>query len=272
MGDKFFGASIKRREDQRLITGKGNFVDDVRVPGTTYAAFVRSPHAHAKIGRIDATAAKKLKGVLAVYTGKDMVDAGVKPIPVGWLLPGIKIPAHHPLAVDRARHMGEAVAVVIAESPYIASDAAELIQVDYQPQPVVADAAKAVQPGAPVVHDEAKDNVSFRWQIGDKAATDKAFAGAAKVVKQSFRNQRLIPNAIEPRSALASFNPGTGDITLWLTTQNPHVHRLIMSAFVLGLPEHKLRVISPDVGGGFGSKIFVYPEECVFTWASKALS
>ena len=272
MADKFFGASIKRREDPRLITGKGSFVDDLRVPGTTHAAFVRSPHAHAKIARIDASAAKKLKGVVAVYTGKDLVDGGVKPIPVGWLIPGIKIPARHPIAVDRARYMGEAVAVVIAESPYIARDAAELVEVDYQPLPAVADAAKAVQAGAPAVHDEARDNVSFHWQLGDKAATDKAFAGAAKTVKQSFRNHRLIPNAIEPRAALASANPGTGDITLWLTTQNPHVHRLIMSAFVLGLPEHKLRVISPDVGGGFGSKIFVYPEECVVTWASRALS
>jgi carbon-monoxide dehydrogenase large subunit len=136
--------------------------------------------------------------------------------------------------------MGEAVAVVIAESPYIARDAAELVEVDYEPLPVVADAAKAVQPGAPAVHDDARDNVSFRWQLGDKAATDKAFAGAPKIVKQSFRNHRLIPNAIEPRAALASANPGTGEITLWLTTQNPHVHRLLMAAFVLGLPEHKL--------------------------------
>src|SRR2546422_2261103 len=185
MADKLFGASIKRREDQRLITGKGAFVDDVRIPGTTYAAFVRSPHAHAKIARIDATAAKKLKGVLAVYAGKDLLDGGVKPIPVGWLLPGIKIPPRYPLAVDRARHMGEAVAVVIAESPYIARDAAELVEVDYQPQPAVADAAKAIQAGAPAVHDEARDNVSFRWQLGDKAATGKAVPGAAKVVKPS---------------------------------------------------------------------------------------
>jgi carbon-monoxide dehydrogenase large subunit len=272
MGEKLFGASIKRREDPRLITGKGTFVDDVRIPGTTTAAFVRSPHAHARIVRIDATAAKKVKGVLAVYTGKDLVAAGVKPIPVGWLIPNMKIPPHYPLAVDRARHMGEAVAVVIAETPYIARDAAELVEVEYEPLPVVADAAKAVQPGAPAVHDDARDNVSFRWQLGDKAATDKAFAAAPRIVKQSFRNHRLIPNAIEPRAALASANPGTGEVTLWLTTQNPHVHRLLMAAFVLGLPEHKLRVISPDVGGGFGSKIFVYPEECVVTWASRALS
>src|SRR5467141_2082584 len=164
MGEKLFGASIKRREDPRLITGKGSFVDDLRIPGTTTAAFVRSPHAHARIVRIDATAAKKVKGVLAVYTGQDLVAAGVKPIPVGWLIPNMKIPPHYPLAVDRARHMGEAVAVVIAESPYIARDAAELVEVDYEPLPVVADAAKAVQPGAPAVHDDARDNVSFREQ------------------------------------------------------------------------------------------------------------
>jgi carbon-monoxide dehydrogenase large subunit len=269
MAEKLFGASIKRREDPRLITGKGNFVDDVRVPGTTCAAFVRSPHAHAKIRGIDTAAAKRLKGVLAVYTGKDL--SGVNPLPVGWLIPNMKIPARRVLATDRARHMGEAVAVVIADSPYVARDAAELVEVDYEPLPAVVDAAKAVQRGATAVHDEAPDNVCFHWQLGDKAATDKAFAGAAKVVKQSFRNHRLIPNAIEPRACLASSNTGTGDVTLWLTTQNPHVNRLLMAAFVLGMPEHKLRVISPDVGGGFGSKIFVYPEEVVVTWASRTL-
>src|SRR2546425_1900020 len=271
MAERLFGASIKRREDPRFITGKGTYVDDVRVPGTTYAAFVRSPHAHARISRIDASAAKKLKGVIAVYTGKDLVAGGMKPIPTGWLIANMKIPAHSPLAVDRARYRGDAVAVVIAESPYVPRAAAELLEVDYEPLPAVADPAKALERGAPAVHDEAPDNVCFRWQLSDKAATDKAFAGAVKVVKQSFRNHRLIPNAIEPRSALASANPGTGEVTLWVTSQNPHVHRLIMAAFVLGLPEHKLRVISPDVGGGFGSKIFVYPEECVVTWASRVL-
>ncbi len=272
MPETFFGKSIKRREDQRLITGKGNFVDDVKIPFTTHAAFVRSPHAHARINKIDARTAKAMKGVLAVYTGKDLLSAGVKPIPVGWLLPGIKVPAHHPLAVDRVRYMGDAVAVVVAETPYIARDAAELVEVDYDVLPAIADGAEALKSGAPKVHDEAADNVSFRWALGDKAATDKAFASAAKVVKQSFRNHRLIPNAIEPRACLASANPGTGETTLWVTSQNPHVHRLIMAAFVLGIPEHKLRVISPDVGGGFGSKIFIYPEECVVTWASRALS
>src|SRR5882724_6929588 len=221
---------------------------------------------------IDASAAKKLKGGIAVYTGKDLVAGGMKPIPTGWLIANMKIPAHYPLAVDRARYMGDAVAVVIAESPYVARDAAELVEVDYEPLPVVTDAVRATEGGAPKLHDEAPDNVSFRWSLGDKDKTDAAFRGAARVVKEHFVNHRLIPNAIEPRAALASANPATGEITLWVTTQNPHVHRLLMAAFILGIPEHKLRVISPDVGGGFGSKIFVYPEECVVTWASRALS
>src|ERR671930_1893208 len=268
---RLFGTSIKRREDPRFITGKGNYVDDVKLPGTTYAAFVRSPHGHARIRAIDIAPAMKLNGVFAVFTGKDLVDGGVKSLPVGWLLPNIKIPQHLPLAVDRARYMGDAVAVVIAETPYLARDAAELVEVDYEPLPAAVEGARAIQPGAPAGHDEVPDNVCFRWSIGDKDKTDAAFRGAARVVKQSFVNHRLIPNAIEPRAALA--NPSvTGDVTLWMTSQNPHVHRLIMSAFVLGIPEHKLRVISPDVGGGFGSKIFVYPEECVVTWASRTLS
>src|SRR3954463_15086265 len=271
MTQPLFGQSIKRREDPRLITGKGNYVDDVRLPGTTHAAFVRSPHAHARIKSIDTAAAKKLKGVVAVYTGKDLIAGGMKPLPVGWLIPGMKIPVHNVLTVDRARYMGDAVAVVIAESPYIARDAAELVEVDYDPQPAVADCADALKPGAPQVHGEIAGNVCFQWSLGDGAATDKAFASAAKVVKQSFRNHRLIPNAIEPRACVASANPGTGDVTLWVTTQNPHVHRLIMAAFVLAMPEHKLRVISPDVGGGFGSKIFIYPEECLAVWATRLL-
>jgi carbon-monoxide dehydrogenase large subunit len=269
--DTFFGKSIKRREDPKLITGKGNYVDDVKMPGTLYASFVRSPHAHAKINGIDSTAAKALKGVVAVYTGKEMIDSGVKPIPVGWLLPNIKVPAHYPMPADRARYMGDPVAVVIAETPYIAKDAAELVQVDYEPLPVVVQGIDAVKKGAAVVHDDVPDNVSFRWSLGNKPETDAAFASAKTVVKQRFVNHRLIPNAIETRSMLASANPGTGEVTLWLNTQNPHVHRLLMAAFVLGMPEHKLRVISPDVGGGFGSKIFIYPEECVLTWATRLL-
>src|SRR5256886_1468692 len=269
--ERLFGSSIKRREDPRLITGKGVYVDDVKLRGTTYASFVRSPHAHARIKSIDSAAARKLPGVVAAYTGKELSAGGVKSLPVGWLLPNIKLPPHLPLAVDRARYMGDAVAVVIAESPYVARDAADLVEVDYEPLPVVTDAVRATEAGAPKLHDEAPANVSFRWALGDKDKTDAAFRGAAKVVKEHFVNHRLTPNAIEPRAALASANPATGEITLWVTTQNPHVHRLLMAAFILGIPEHKFRVISPDVGGGFGSKIFVYPEECVVTWASRAL-
>src|SRR5438552_15234903 len=270
--ERLFGTSIKRREDPRLITVKGVYVDDVKLPGTACACFVRSSHAHARINGIDSSAARKRPGVLAVYTGKDLSAGGVKSLPVGWLLPNIKLPPHLPLAVGKVRCMGDAVAVVIAESPYAARDAADLVQVDYEPLEVVIDAVRATEPGAPKLHDEAPDNVCFRWSLGDKDKTDAAFRGASRVVKEHFVNHRLIPNAIEPRAALASANPATGEITLWVTTQNPHVHRLLMAAFVLGIPEHKLRVISPDVGGGFGSKIFVYPEECVVTWAARKLS
>ncbi|TMA27014.1 MAG: xanthine dehydrogenase family protein molybdopterin-binding subunit [Deltaproteobacteria bacterium] len=269
---KIFGASIKRKEDPRFLTGRGNFTDDVKLPGTTYAVFVRSPHAHARIRSIDSSAAKALKGVLAVFTGKDLADAKVGSLPCGWLLPGIKVPPHLPLAADKARYMGDAVAVVIAESPYIAKDAAELVDVDYQVLQAIADTEKSLLPAAAQVHDQAPGNVCFNWSIGDKAKTEAAFKSAAKVVKQRIVNQRLIPNAMEPRASLASANPATGDVTLWVTSQNPHVHRLLIGAFVLGIGEHKLRVISPDVGGGFGSKIFVYPEECVVTFASRKLS
>jgi carbon-monoxide dehydrogenase large subunit len=268
---RMFGSSIKRREDPRFLTGKGNYVDDVKLPGMTYASFVRSPFAHARIKKIDASAAKKMKGVVAVYTGKDLVDGGMKPLPVGWLLPNIKIVPHLPLAADKARYVGDAVAVVIAETPYIARDAAEQVKVDYEELPVLVEGPDAIKKGAPQLHAEAPENVCFRWTLGDKNATDAAFKGAAKVVKGHFVNHRLIPNAIEPRACVATTHPSTGDVTLWVNSQNPHVHRLLMAAFILGMPEHKFRVISPDVGGGFGSKIFVYPEECVVTWASRAL-
>src|SRR5260370_9125048 len=178
MPETFFGKSIKRREDQRLITGKGNFVDDVKIPFTTHAAFVRSPHAHARINKIDARTAKAMKGVLAVYTGKDLLSAGVKPIPVGWLLPGIKVPAHHPLAVDRVRYMGDAVAVVVAETPYIARDAAELAEVDYDVLPAFADGADALKSDAPKNHDEEADNVPSRCALRAKPTPANASASS----------------------------------------------------------------------------------------------
>ena len=269
--DRPFGARIRRKEDPRFLTGRGQYTDDVRVHGTLHASFVRSPHAHARILGLDIEAARTHPGVVAVYTGKDLAEGGVSGIPVGWLLPGLKPSNHHAIAIEKVHYSGEAVAVIVAESPYAARDAAELVVVDYEPLPAVVNAEQALAPGAPIVRNEGTDNVCFRWQIGDAARTDAAFAQAATVVRQRLVNQRLLPVAIEPRASLATYVRTTDELTLWVTSQNPHVHRLIMGAFVLGIPEHKFRVISPDVGGGFGSKIFIYPEEVTVAWLARTL-
>jgi carbon-monoxide dehydrogenase large subunit len=276
---RLFGKSIKRREDPRFITGRGTYVDDVKLPGMTYAAFVRSPHAHARIRKIDTAAALQHPGVVAVFTGKDMT--GVNSLPCGWDLrkekniPGViqdlAMVPHMPLSSDAARHVGDPVAVVIADSQAAATDAAEKVVVDWEPLPSVAATDKAAQAGAPQLHQGAPGNVAFRWEIGDRAATDQALKGAAVTVKRRIVNQRLVANAMEPRACVARFDEPTGELTLWVTSQNPHVHRLLMCAFVLGIPEHKVRVIAPDVGGGFGSKIFLYNEEVVCSWASRLL-
>ncbi len=270
-GASLIGASIRRKEDPRFLTGKGRYTDDITLTGQTYAAFVRSPHANATINSIDASAALALPGVHAVLTGEDMKAAGVNPIPPGWLHPGIQIAEFRALAVGRVSHVGNAVAVVIADSPRIARDAADLVDVDYTDHPAIVDGAAALAPGAPQVHPEIPGNVVFNWQLGDAAATDAAIAGATTVVRQHLVNQRMIANAIEPRASIANYDAASDELTLYVTSQNPHVHRLIMGAFVLGIPEHKFRVIAPDVGGGFGSKIFIYPEECVVAWASKTI-
>ncbi len=265
------GASVKRLEDGRFITGRGHFTDDIKIAGQTHAAFVRSPHAHARIRGIDSKAALGMPGVHAVFTGEDLKGSGVNPMPVGWLLPDIKIGEKYALAVGSARFVGDPVAVVIADSPARARDAADAVDVDYEILSAAVEAVDALKPGAPQVHGNAPGNVAFTWQIGDAAKTDAAFASAKTVVRQRLVNQRLIANAIEPRASAASYSSAGDELTLYVTSQNPHVHRLIMGAFILGIPEHKFRVISPDVGGGFGSKIFVYPEECVVAWAAKRL-
>jgi carbon-monoxide dehydrogenase large subunit len=277
--DRMFGKSIKRREDPRFITGRGQYVDDLRLPGMTYAAFVRSPHSHARIKAIDVAAAKAHPGVVAVFTGKDMT--GVNSLPCGWDLrkeknvPGViqdlAMVPHMPLTSDVARHVGDPVAVVIADSQAAATDAAEKVRVTWEPLPSVTATGKATAAGAPQVHDGAPGNVAFKWALGDSAATDAAFKGAAVTVKKRIVNQRLVANAMEPRACVARFDAATGELTLWVTSQNPHVHRLLMCAFVLGIPEHKVRVIAPDVGGGFGSKIFLYNEEVVCSWASRLI-
>jgi carbon-monoxide dehydrogenase large subunit len=258
--DRLFGKAIKRREDPRFITGRGQYVDDLKLPGMTYAAFVRSPHAHAKIRRIDTAAAARHPGVVAVFTGKDMT--GVNSLPCGWDLrkekkiPGVMqdlaIVPHMPLTSDAARHVGDPVAIVIADSHEAAVDAAEKVQVDWEPLPSVTITEKAAASGAPRLHEGAPGNVAFKWEIGDRAATDAAFNSAPVKVKKRIVNQRLVANAMEPRACVARYEDPTGELTLWVTSQNPHVHRLLMCAFVLGIPEHKVRVIAPDVGGGFG--------------------
>jgi aerobic carbon-monoxide dehydrogenase large subunit len=264
--ERVLGKSIKRREDPRFITGRGTYVDDVKLPGMTYAVFVRSPHAYAKIGKIDTAGAAKHPGVVAVFTGADMT--GVNSLPCGWLLPELKVPPHMPLASDAARYVGDPVAVVIADTQDAAQDAADKVSVTWHVQPAVSVTDQATAGGSPQIHAVAPSNVAFKWQIGDPAAVNAAFQGAT-VVKKRIVNQRLVANPMEPRACLARFDEATGDLTLWVTSQNPHVHRLLMAAFVLGIPEHKVRVISPDVGGGFGSKIFLYNEETICSWATR---
>ena len=270
------GSSVKRVEDKRFITGKGNYTDDIQLQGMTYAYIIRSPFAHAKILSINTDAAKNTEGVVAVFTGKDIADSGVGGVPCGWQVNFrngdiMKEPPHPLLVADKARHQGDGVAVVIAETKEIAKDAAELVEVEYEELPAVTDAKQAMEAGQPLVHDDCPSNLSFDWELGDKAATDAAFANAHHVTTLEFTNQRVIPNAMEPRSAIGHFEPATDKYTLYTTSQNPHLTRLLLSAFVLGLPEHKVRVVAPDVGGGFGSKIFHYAEEALMIWVSKAL-
>ena len=268
-GAGVFGSSIRRREDPELITGRAKYTDDLKLSGMVYCTILRSPYANAKINSIDGSEAEALDGVLGVYTAQDIEDSGTPgAIPVGWLLPDLKTPDHPMLAKDTVRHVGDGVAIVIAEDQYTAHDALELIWVDYEPLDGIADPRKATEDGAPLVHEQAPNNIAFDWEIGDKEKTDAAFANAVHVATLDIVNNRLIPNAMEPRAALADYNDITGELTLYMTTQNPHIHRLLMSLASLGLPEHKIRVIAPEVGGGFGSKIHHYPDEAIASWAS----
>ncbi len=267
------GAAVRRKEDARFLSGRGNYTDDINRPGQLYAYVRRSDRPHARISRIDTTQASKAPGVMAVFTGADMAADNIGGLPCGWQIhckdgSPMKEPPHPVLAVDKVRHVGDPIAVVVAETKQAAKDAAELIEIDYQELPAVASVRDAVASGAPLVHDDAPGNICYDWHIGDKAVVDAAFAKAAKVVKLELTNNRLIPNAMEPRAAVGDFDPNSGDFTLYTTSQNPHVIRLLMGAFVLHIPENKLRVVAPDVGGGFGSKIYHYAEEATVTWAA----
>ncbi|HEX3538508.1 MAG TPA: xanthine dehydrogenase family protein molybdopterin-binding subunit [Stellaceae bacterium] len=273
MAEGSIGQPIRRREDYRFLTGQGTYTDDINRPGQAYAYILRSPHANAGINRIDTSAAASAPRVVAVFTGKDMAADEIGGLPCGWLVNSkdgspMKEPPHPVLALDRVRHVGDPVAVVIAESLGQARDAAEKIDVDYTIEPAVVDPAAALQPGAPQVWEQAPGNLCYDWALGDAGAVDAAFKGAAKTVSLDLVNNRLVPNAMEPRAAIGEYDRATGEHTLYTTSQNPHVIRLLMGAFVLHLPESKLRVVAPDVGGGFGSKIFHYAEEAIVTWAA----
>ena len=268
------GAAVRRKEDHRFITGKGHYTDDISRPGQTYAWFVRSPHAHATIKSIDAGAARAKPGVLAVLTGTDLAADKIGNLICGWMIHSkdgspMKMAPHPALASGKACHVGDPVAVVVAETLAQARDAAEAVKVDYGVLPAVADPATAQKSGAAQIHEVAPNNTIYQWHLGDQNAVEAAFKVAAHVTRLDVVNNRLVPNAIEPRAAIGEYDSGTGSFTLWNTTQNPHVARLVIAAFVGMAPENKLRVIAPDVGGGFGSKIFIYPEEVVALWASK---
>jgi carbon-monoxide dehydrogenase large subunit len=255
-----FGASIKRKEDPRLISGEAKYLDDLQMPGLLYAAILRSTYAHAKIKSIDTSRAAAAPGVVAVYTGKDFLD--VNPLPIVWQAGGVKNFVNSPrvLEVDKVTHSGQGIAVVVATDRYLAGDALRLIAVDYEPLPVLVDAKKATQPGAVQIHANAPNNIVMEWNAGDPQATAAALAVSDVVVRQSITNQRLIPNPMEPRGCMAQYNPASEDYTVWISSQDPHIMRLLMTAFVFGINETKMRVIAPQVGGGFGTKIFLYPE------------
>ena len=267
------GASVRRKEDLRFLSGNGNYTDDINRPGQTYAVMLRADRPHATINRLDTASAAKAPGVVAIFTGADLAKEEIGGLPCGWQLHNkdgspMAEPPHPVLALGKVRHVGDPVAVVIAETKQQARDAAELIEIDYTDLPSVASTVDAIAAGAPEVHDGVAGNICYDWHIGDKAMVDAAFAAAAHVVKLDLVNNRLVPNAMEPRAAIGEWDTSSGDYTLYTTSQNPHVIRLLMGAFVLHIPENKLRVVAPDVGGGFGSKIYHYAEEAIVTWAS----
>ena len=271
------GESVRRKEDYRFLTGSGQYTDDIVLANMSHAYFVRSPHAHARIRSIDKTAALAAPGVIGILDGQDVAADKINGLPCGWLITStngepMKEPPHPILAFEKVRYVGDHVAMVVAETYEQARNAAELVEVDYEPLPAVVDVRDAQAKGAPTIHDVAPDNQCYKWAIGDKAEVDKTFENAAHITRLDLVNNRLAPNPMEPRAAIGHYNRAGDDYTLYVSNQNPHVERLLMTAFVMGLPEHKVRVIAPDVGGGFGAKIYLYAEDVCLTWASKKLN
>jgi aerobic carbon-monoxide dehydrogenase large subunit len=267
MAEKFVGKSVKRTEDPRLIQGLAHYVDDIKLPDTLHAVFVRSVHAHARIKSVDTAAAEKLPGVVAVYTGKEVAKIG--PVPCGAAIPDMKIPDHRVLAGEKVYWVGHPIAMVVADNKYVARDAADLIEVDYQELPPVLDEEKAADPKSPVIHDKIGSNVAYKLTAGE-GDIEAALKSADKIVKHKILHRRLAPIAMEPRGVLARYYPGEQELTLWTSTQIPHLARTQIS-LMLGFPENKLRLIAPEVGGGFGSKLNVYAEEALLGFASMQL-
>jgi carbon-monoxide dehydrogenase large subunit len=272
MTDSGIGASVKRTEDYRFLKGKGKYTDDIVLPNQSYAYIVRSPHAHAEINGIDSAAAATADGVVAIYTAEDLSEVGG--VPCGWQIHNkdgspMQEPKHPILAEGKANHVGDPIAVVIADSYRQAQSAAALVEVDYNELPAVVNMKAAIAEGATQMHEGG--NLCYDWELGDKAAADAAMAGAHHVTKLDLVNNRLVANPMEPRCAIGDYDESTGEHTLYTTSQNPHLIRLLMGAFVLSIPEHKLRIYAPDVGGGFGSKIYHYAEEALMTWAARKL-
>ena len=274
MGAEGIGARVLRKEDKRFITGKGKYTDDFKMAGMHFAAFVRSPYAHATVKSIDKSAAEAMDGVVAVLDGQQLTGDGIGNIICGWAVNSkdgspMNMGAWSALATEKVRYVGDAVCVVVASTQAQARAAAEAVEVDYDELPVVVSSVDALKDGAPQVHENAPGNLIFDWEIGEAEATDAAIANAAHVTEMEITNNRLVANPMEPRAALAGYDDAEEHFTLYTTSQNPHLARLVLSAFYQVAPEHKLRVIAPDVGGGFGSKIYIYPEEIVCLWAAK---
>jgi aerobic carbon-monoxide dehydrogenase large subunit len=271
VAQRYVGTDVLRKEDPELLTGQGRYTDDISLPGMLWMYVVRSPFAHARVRGVDLSKALAVDGVVAAFSGADLAGDWAGPLPMAWpVTEDINSPPHFPLTKDMARFQGDGVAVVVATTRAIAKDAAEAVEVDYEPLPAVVGMDEALAAGAPLVHEESGTNKCYTWTLtnGD---VDKVFADAPVVVKEHYVIQRQIPNAIEPRAVVAQPTPATGDITLWSSTQIPHIARVTLAAFVLGMPENKLRVIAPRVGGGFGSKLQVYAEEALALLMAKKL-
>ncbi|HEX6442609.1 MAG TPA: xanthine dehydrogenase family protein molybdopterin-binding subunit, partial [Stellaceae bacterium] len=268
------GQPIRRVEDRRFLTGRGHYLDDINRPHQAHAAMLRSPHAHARIRAIDTAEAAAIPGVIAVLTGEDLAQDRVGTVPCVSAVANrdgspMASPPRPAILCDRVRHVGDTVAMVVAETAAIARDAAELIAVDYEPLPAVVDAARALEPGSPAVWDEHPGNLCFDWEVGDRAAVERAADGAHHRIELTLINNRVVVNSMEPRSALGEYDPGEGSYTLWSSTQGSHFVRNLLAEHVLHVPENRIRVVTPDVGGGFGMKLFLYPEHVLVLWAAK---